>query len=122
MNVCVYLLVQLKVMKVGSHGVKLDAELKTISKNALILTHSLLRMMLLLCSLNSVIKVNYYVQILLFYYRRLTVRECARVQGFPDDFEFVYDKVDTGYKMIGNAVPVELARIIAKEIKKTLEE
>ena len=55
-------------------------------------------------------------------YRRLTVRECARVQGFPDDFEFVYDKVDTGYKMIGNAVPVELARIIAKEIKKTLEE
>ena len=53
-------------------------------------------------------------------YRRLTVREAARVQGFPDDFEFVYDSVDTGYKMIGNAVPVELARIIALEIKKYL--
>ena len=49
-------------------------------------------------------------------YRRLTVRECARLQGFPDDFEFVYDSVDTGYKMIGNAVPVELARIVAEKI------
>ena len=54
-------------------------------------------------------------------YRRLTVRECARVQGFPDDFEFIYSDVDTGYKMIGNAVPVELAYIIAKAIKETLE-
>lgn len=54
-------------------------------------------------------------------YRRLTVRECARVQGFPDDFEFVYSSVDTGYKMIGNAVPIELARIIAERIKDTLE-
>ena len=54
-------------------------------------------------------------------YRRLTVRECARVQGFPDDFEFVYSSVDTGYKMIGNAVPIELARIIAERIKYTLE-
>lgn len=55
-------------------------------------------------------------------YRRLTVREAARVQGFPDDFVFIYDKIDTGYKMIGNAVPVELARIIATHIKKALEE
>lgn len=53
-------------------------------------------------------------------YRRLTVRECARIQGFPDDFEFIYDKIDDGYKMVGNAVPVELARIIAREIKKIL--
>ena len=53
-------------------------------------------------------------------YRRLTVRECARVQGFPDDFEFIYNNVDTGYKMIGNAVPVELARIIAYAIKRQL--
>jgi DNA (cytosine-5)-methyltransferase 1 len=54
-------------------------------------------------------------------YRRLTVRECARVQGFPDDFEFVYDNVDDGYKMVGNAVPVDLAYIVAKEIKLYLE-
>ena len=51
-------------------------------------------------------------------YRRLTVRECARLQGFPDNFEFIYDRVDTGYKMIGNAVPIELARIVAEKIKK----
>lgn len=54
-------------------------------------------------------------------YRRMTVREVARLQGFPDDFEFIYDKVDVGYKMIGNAVPIELARIIACEIKKVLK-
>lgn len=54
-------------------------------------------------------------------YRRLSVRECARVQGFPDDFEFVYSSVDTGYKMIGNAVPVELARIIGEKIREALE-
>ncbi len=53
-------------------------------------------------------------------YRRLTVRECARVQGFPDDFEFVYDRVDDGYKMIGNAVPVELSYIVADKIKSYL--
>lgn len=49
-------------------------------------------------------------------YRRLTVRECARLQTFPDDFDFIYNKVDDGYKMVGNAVPVEMARIIASEI------
>lgn len=53
-------------------------------------------------------------------YRRLTVRECARIQGFPDDFEFIYSKVDDGYKMIGNAVPINLSYIIAKQIKKAL--
>lgn len=54
-------------------------------------------------------------------YRRMTVREVARIQGFPDDFKFIYDKVDTGYKMIGNAVPVNLAYEIAISIKKVLE-
>lgn len=53
-------------------------------------------------------------------YRRLTVRECARIQGFPDNFEFIYTDIDTGYKMIGNAVPVELAYIIAKAIMEQL--
>nr|WP_268250051.1 DNA cytosine methyltransferase [Campylobacter majalis] len=50
-------------------------------------------------------------------YRRLSVRECARVQGFSDEFEFIYENVNDGYKMIGNAVPINLAFIIAKEIR-----
>lgn len=54
-------------------------------------------------------------------YRRMTVREVARVQGFPDDFKFIYDSVDDGYKMIGNAVPVNLAYEIALAIRKELE-
>jgi DNA (cytosine-5)-methyltransferase 1 len=49
-------------------------------------------------------------------YRRLTVRECARVQTFPDSFEFVYSDVDMGYKMVGNAVPVNLAYAVALSI------
>ena len=53
-------------------------------------------------------------------YRRMTVREVARLQGFPDSFKFVYDSVDTGYKMIGNAVPVNLAYEIALAIKDAL--
>jgi DNA (cytosine-5)-methyltransferase 1 len=54
-------------------------------------------------------------------YRRLTVRECARVQTFPDDFVFYYTNVGAGYKMIGNAVPVTLAYELAKKIKTDLE-
>lgn len=54
-------------------------------------------------------------------YRRMTIREVARVQGFPDSFQFIYDNVDNAYKMIGNAVPVNLAYEIACEIKKVLE-
>lgn len=54
-------------------------------------------------------------------YRRLSVRECARIQTFPDDFIFVYDSVVDGYKMVGNAVPVEFARRLALKIKKTIK-
>lgn len=50
-------------------------------------------------------------------YRRLSVRECARIQTFPDDFKFYYSDLNNGYKMIGNAVPVELAYHVAKQIK-----
>jgi len=53
-------------------------------------------------------------------YRRLSVRECARIQTFPDDFIFYYDNISAGYKMIGNAVPVNLAYHLAKEIKQSL--
>lgn len=53
-------------------------------------------------------------------YRRMTIREVARIQGFPDDFKFIYESTDTGYKMIGNAVPVNLAYEIACAIKDAL--
>jgi DNA (cytosine-5)-methyltransferase 1 len=47
------------------------------------------------------------------YVRRLTVRECARIQGFPDDFEFVGPK-NAQYAMIGNSVAPRLAYHIAR--------
>jgi len=53
-------------------------------------------------------------------YRRLSARECARIQTFPDDFIFKYNNVADGYKMIGNAVPVKFAEVIAKKIYKDL--
>jgi DNA (cytosine-5)-methyltransferase 1 len=59
--------------------------------------------------------------------RRLTLRECARIQTFPDDFDFVIpskekkNKFDVspseGYKLVGNAVPPLLAYHIAKKIE-----
>jgi DNA (cytosine-5)-methyltransferase 1 len=55
-------------------------------------------------------------------YRRLTVRECARIQTFPDNFLFKYSHVADGYKMVGNAVPVEFARHLALKIKQDIEE
>ena len=55
-------------------------------------------------------------------YRRMSVREVARIQGFPDDYKFLYDDLNYGYKMIGNAVPVNLAYHLANRIKDTLVE
>jgi len=49
-------------------------------------------------------------------YRRLTVRECARIQTFPDEFIFYYDSLESGYRMIGNSVPVNLSQAIAEKI------
>lgn len=54
-------------------------------------------------------------------YRRLSVRECARIQTFPDKFTFYYNHISVGYKMIGNAVPVNLAKHLAKSIKMQIE-
>ncbi|MDC7996361.1 DNA cytosine methyltransferase [Altibacter sp. HG106] len=54
-------------------------------------------------------------------YRRLSVRECARIQTFPDDFTFYYNHISAGYKMIGNAVPVNLAKHLAVSIKNQIE-
>jgi len=55
-------------------------------------------------------------------YRRMTIREVARIQGFPDSFKFVYNDANNAYKMIGNAVPVNLAYEVAISIKNVLEE
>ncbi|OGD68246.1 DNA (cytosine-5-)-methyltransferase [Candidatus Campbellbacteria bacterium RIFCSPLOWO2_01_FULL_34_15] len=55
-------------------------------------------------------------------YRRLSVRECARIQTFPDDFIFKYRDIADGYKMIGNAVAVNFAHHLAKKIMKDLKE
>ncbi|MBQ7158038.1 MAG: DNA (cytosine-5-)-methyltransferase [Treponema sp.] len=57
--------------------------------------------------------------------RRLTVRECARIQTFPDDYQFILPRTDENvsvsssdaYKIIGNAVPCLLAYNIAKNIE-----
>lgn len=57
--------------------------------------------------------------------RRLTVRECARIQTFPDDYQFILKKTadnvsvsaSDAYKLIGNAVPCVLAYSIAKNIE-----
>ena len=57
--------------------------------------------------------------------RRLTVRECARIQPFPDDYQFILGKTadnvsvvaSDAYKIIGNAVPCVLAYNIAKSIE-----
>lgn len=53
-------------------------------------------------------------------YRRMTIREIARIQGFPDSFKFIYKNTNDAYKMIGNAVPVNLAYEVASAIKKVL--
>ncbi|MDR1815535.1 MAG: DNA cytosine methyltransferase [Clostridiales Family XIII bacterium] len=52
--------------------------------------------------------------------RPFTVRENARCQSFPDDWEFC-GSVGQQYKQVGNAVPVQLAYDVAMEIKRALE-
>jgi DNA (cytosine-5)-methyltransferase 1 len=49
-------------------------------------------------------------------YRRLSVREVARIQTYPDDFIFYYKSLLNGYKMIGNSVPVQLAYVLGSSI------
>lgn len=53
-------------------------------------------------------------------YRRLSVRECARIQTFPDNFIFEGTDIMAQYKMIGNAVPPRLGNEIAKSILRAL--
>lgn len=51
--------------------------------------------------------------------RSITVREAARLQGFPDDYEFIGTQADE-YKMIGNAVPPIFSKILATTLYKLL--
>ena len=53
-------------------------------------------------------------------WRRLSVRECARLQSFPDTFNFT-TSASSAYKGIGNAVPPLLAWHIARAITYTLD-
>jgi DNA (cytosine-5)-methyltransferase 1 len=53
-------------------------------------------------------------------YRRLSVRECARIQTFSDNFIFYYQYLSAAYKMIGNAVPVEFGYALAHQIYQDL--
>ena len=61
--------------------------------------------------------------------RRLTIRECARIQTFPDDYQFVIPAMhgrksvsaSDAYKLIGNAVPPLLAYHIAKRLEDNWE-
>lgn len=53
--------------------------------------------------------------------RTITVREAARLQSFPDDFEFI-SNTNLDYKMIGNAVPPKFAKKLALTIFKILFE
>ena len=53
--------------------------------------------------------------------RSITIKEAALLQSFPDDYEFIGSNGDC-YKMIGNAVPPEMAKNIALGIIKTLNE
>ena len=57
--------------------------------------------------------------------RRLTIRECARIQTFPDDYQFILKRTEKNkgvsaseaYKIIGNAVPCVMAYNIAKNLE-----
>ena len=53
--------------------------------------------------------------------RRMSIREIARIQSFPDDFDFPYTSITGAYKVIGNAVPPIFGWVIAKALKKHLK-
>ena len=50
-----------------------------------------------------------------------TIRENARLQSFPDQFIFYGNKTSQN-KQVGNAVPVLMAKAVADEVKKTINE
>lgn len=75
--------------------------------------------------------INQYIQQKYNLNKRLSVREAARIQTFPDWFKFSdgdkrnvsrNHKLNEQYKQIGNAVPVILAEKMSRSILKFLEE
>jgi DNA (cytosine-5)-methyltransferase 1 len=53
--------------------------------------------------------------------RTITIREAARLQGFPDSFVFHGDR-SSQYDQVGNAVPAQLAEAIGTEVRRCLED
>lgn len=53
--------------------------------------------------------------------RRYTIREIARIQSFPDNFDFQYTTIANAYKVIGNAVPPVFAWVLANAVLKHLD-
>jgi len=52
--------------------------------------------------------------------RYYSVRECARIQTFPDEWTFAGSWTES-MRQLGNAVPVRLAEVVAKDLKRTIE-
>ena len=52
--------------------------------------------------------------------RKLSPRECARLQGFPDDF-VIHPNLQQAYKQFGNSVTIDVLQFIVGEISKTLQ-
>lgn len=55
-------------------------------------------------------------------HRRYSVRECARIQSFPDEYLFGNIPIQSQYKVIGNAVPPVMAWVVAKALLNILPE
>ena len=53
--------------------------------------------------------------------RRLTIRESAAIQTFPDDFKF-FGRMNSCYRQIGNAVPVLFAELLGRELRRLEDE
>lgn len=52
--------------------------------------------------------------------RTISLREAARLQGFPDNFTFAGEHISKHYVQVGNAVPVPVARSVGSKLKKHL--